>query len=504
MYITNTINVSWDGFAVEKELLSDDHLESFTINKMIIYSLNLLSFLGLGYLTMVLILNADNLDLLYETIPIEVYQSILTVILIVTIYINTKLIRKFHSDWKPLIILTIVYIFFTLLQAVILYQNPTTMNFVSLSIPGIITQPKFWMILFYPLMIVFYIIPIIVLIQENKSMEENIKTSLILFLSSFGIMLFTQCSKAWNTTGWTIPMISFSAQIEFLNDVEMIVALTNFKISTFGFIGIFLSMIFFIGGVVFLFRDIQEEPNSIYTLIPYIVLILIIVSDYIFSDFPANIKFFNTFIIVIWLLIGIVYTIAYTMIPNSILNTQLTEKSKFTPKIRSRMHDKKLEMQILDTITENKITQLIELSSFLGMPYHKVLKSLKNLILQGYMSGRIVNQQFIHAEGLHSYESSQQLPEFPSPFEIWKISMINEGVISIEDLSAIMSVEIKDLELSLIKISVSLPEKNNLIDGFIYITTLNELESLYSEILVNLPKPENSLPLNTNSGTLSE
>lgn len=500
MYVTNTINMSRDGFAIEKEFLSDENLESYTINKMIVFGLNILTFLGMGYLTMVLILNADNLDLLYETIPIEIFQFTLTVLLIVTIYVNTKVIQGLNRDKNSILFLTIIHIFLTVLQPVILYQNPTTMNFIDLSIPGVLTQPKFWMILFYPLLSIFYIIPIIVLIQSNTSMEENIKKSLILFLCSFGIMLYTQCSKIWNTTGWTIRMISYKASIITPGDFSTIAGLSHFKISILSYFSIILSMIFFIGGIIFLLREIQDEPNSINTLIPYLFLFLIISNDYTFSEIPSSIKFFNTGLIIIWFLIVGIYTVAYTLIPNSVLNTQLTDKGKFTPNIMSRMHDKKTESQIFDAIEENQIMKLIELSSFLGLPYHKVLKSLKNLIIQGYITGRILNQQFVKVEELHSFEQSYQTPEFPSPYEIWKITMINEGVISIEDLSAIMSINSKDLEIALTKINMSQPEKKYLLDGFIYIQVISELETLYKQIISNLPKPENSLPIDTNSG----
>ncbi|OLS29334.1 MAG: hypothetical protein HeimC2_00590, partial [Candidatus Heimdallarchaeota archaeon LC_2] len=278
---------------------------------------------------------------------------------------------------------------------------------------------------------------------------------------------------------------------------------SNFKISAIGYSMIFLSMLLFIAGTIILLRDIQFEPNSIYTLIPYFFLSLILSIDYIFSKIPYSIRLLNTGLIVVWIIIGVIYTVMYTLIPNSLLNSQLAHKSKFTPNIKSRFQDKKIETQILDAIEENQIKKLIEISSFLGLPYHKVLKSLKKSILQGYISGRILNQQFISVGELHSFDQSHQIPEFPSPFEIWKITMRNEGVISIEDLSAIMSIDVKDLELALTKISRSQHDNKNLIEGFIYIQNISELDSLYSQILVNLPQVNDSHSLNTNSDSIN-
>ena len=74
--------------------------------------------------------------------------------------------------------------------------------------------------------------------------------------------------------------------------------------------------------------------------------------------------------------------------------------------------------------------------------------------------------------------------------------MINEGVISIDDLSAIMSMDVKDLEIALTTIDNFQSEKNYLVEGYIYIKTISELDSLYPDILSNLTKPDNSQSLN--------
>ncbi|MHA2099811.1 MAG: hypothetical protein ACW99A_14130, partial [Candidatus Kariarchaeaceae archaeon] len=316
--------------------------------------------------------------------------------------------------------------------------------------------------------------------------DSNIKMALLSFLGSVSLFLFIESSKIWSATGWKITMVSYRAELTEIEGIDYISTVTNFKVSTLGIILVILSMFLFIIGIWLLYTEIKFQPNSIFTIIPYAVLAFVLILDSLFSEIPTDIRLLNTTLILGWVLIIIAYTIGYAMIPNSILNRRITNEVSFKPNIMSRISDKKLETQVLDAIEENEIIKIIEISSFLSAPYHKVLKCVKSLIIQGYLQGRILKQQFVRVEALSTFEIEYHLPEFPSPYEIWKLTMINEGVISVNDLANIMSFNSKDLDQVLLGWKETDIKFDYYLDGYLYIKMIDELDDLHNKILEGL------------------